>query len=202
MNVFEEIYKGNAWGFGSGHGSLPSVTKGYREFLQKFINSNNIKSVVDFGCGDWQFSKLINWGSVNYYGFEIIPDLVERNNKLYGKSNIKFLITPDDYSDLPDADLLIVKDVLQHFPNKEIKYFIKGVLKKYKYSLITNNITKNKYLNIDIELGSFRPVDLREPPFNLKATVVYSFARNRWTFNLKNLQFYEPFCSTVLLYSN
>ncbi len=52
MSIFDEIYNKNIWGFGSGHGSLPSVTKGYRKFLENFIKDNNIKSVVDYGCGD------------------------------------------------------------------------------------------------------------------------------------------------------
>ena len=27
MGVFDDIYERNLWGFGSGHGSLPAVTK-------------------------------------------------------------------------------------------------------------------------------------------------------------------------------
>jgi len=121
MNVFESIYLNNSWGFGSGHGSLPSVTKGYRRFLQDFMKDNNIKSVVDFGCGDWQFSKYINWSGVEYIGLETVPNLVTRNNELYGNNNVRFMLSPDKYYKIPKTDLLIVKDVLQHLEEEEKK---------------------------------------------------------------------------------
>ena len=34
---FDAIYSVNRWGIGSGAGSMPHVTAGYREFLQNFI---------------------------------------------------------------------------------------------------------------------------------------------------------------------
>ena len=114
MSVFDDIYKNNRWGFGSGHGSLPSVTKGYRDFLEKFIRDNEIKHVVDYGCGDWQFSRLIDWGSATYTGLDIVPSVVDENNKKHATETITFKsIQPGD-TKLPKGDLIIVKDVLQH----------------------------------------------------------------------------------------
>lgn len=55
---FEEIYATNEWGHGSGEGSLPVHTRGYVAFLQAFLAEKNITSVVDMGCGDWQFSGV------------------------------------------------------------------------------------------------------------------------------------------------
>jgi hypothetical protein len=65
---FEEIYRKNEWGYGSGHGSLPKHNKGYIEFLEKFIKDKNVRSVVDMGCGDWQFSRLVDWNGAQYQG--------------------------------------------------------------------------------------------------------------------------------------
>ena len=48
------------WGGHSGAGSLPFWTIGYRAMLENFIAMNEIKSIVDLGCGDWQFSKFMN----------------------------------------------------------------------------------------------------------------------------------------------
>ncbi|MBI4414995.1 MAG: SAM-dependent methyltransferase, partial [Candidatus Kerfeldbacteria bacterium] len=53
--IFEKIYKDKVWYKGSGSGSLPENTTTYRDFLQKYIKQNNIKSILDLGCGDWQF---------------------------------------------------------------------------------------------------------------------------------------------------
>ena len=131
MGVFDEIYKHNGWGFGSGHGSLPSVTKGYRKLLEDFIRENNIKSVVDYGCGDWQFSRLVDWGDASYTGVDVVPSVVEENTAKYGSDKITFkAIKPG--AKPPKADLLIVKDVLQHLPNATVEKFIKEVLEKIR----------------------------------------------------------------------
>lgn len=59
--LFDVVYETNMWGFGSGSGSLERVTGGYVAFLQEFFKSHNIKSIADAGCGDWQFSKNLNF---------------------------------------------------------------------------------------------------------------------------------------------
>ena len=202
MNEFEQIYKNDAWGFGSGHGSLPSVTKGYRDFLQTFIDLNNIKNVVDYGFGDWQFTKFINWDRVQYTGFETVRSLVETNTKQYDAKNIKFKLTPDNMNDLPAADLIIVKDVLQHLKTADIKKFIKVALPKYKYALITNNFVPRDQLNIEIETGSFRPLDLRLSPYTLKATAVYKFGRPKRTYSFRHRKFFDPWEEVVLMVVN
>lgn len=202
MNVFEEIYKNNSWGFGSGHGSLPAVTKGYCRFIQDFMRINEIKSVVDYGCGDWQFSRFINWQGIDYIGLEIVPDLVEKNNQLYGKKNIRFVFSPSDLSKLPEADLLLVKDVLQHLSENQIKEFIDKALPRYHFALITNGVEPLELLNRDIKTGRFRPLDLRKSPFYLDAAAVYTFGRKRRTFSIKEWKFFKPWQRIVLLYQN
>jgi SAM-dependent methyltransferase len=202
MNVFEQIYKSDAWGFGSGHGSLPSVTKGYRDFLQTFIDTNNITSVVDYGFGDWQFSRYINWEGVNYLGIEVVESLVDKNTKLYGQKNINFKKAPKNLADMTKADLIIVKDVLQHLETADVKKFIKIVLPKYKYALITNNLIPAERVNVDIETGSFRPLDLRLAPYNLDAIAVYKFGRRARTFSIRHRKFFDPWEEVVLLIAN
>ena len=78
-NEFENIYLNNIWEHGSGEGSLPIHTKGYAHFLENFLTTYNINSVVDMGCGDWQFSRLINWGDAMYQGYDIVQSVIESN---------------------------------------------------------------------------------------------------------------------------
>lgn len=200
--IFDEIYANDSWGFGSGHGSLPSVTKSYRDFLQSFIADNDVKTVLDFGCGDWQFSKYMNWDGVDYLGVETVDSLVKQNQLAYGKKNIKFAKTPRDLAKLPKADLLIVKDVLQHLESQKISEFISKVLGKYSYSLITNNTIPVERVNAEISMGAFRPLDLRLPPFNLKAAAVHSFGRKRQTYSTRHFKTFDPWKEVVLLVQN
>jgi len=175
MSVFDEIYKSNAWGFGSGHGSLPSVTKGYRALLETFIRENNVRSVVDYGSGDWQFSKLVEWGDIEYTGVDVVPSLTAENTTKYGNQKRKFVTLAPGSNGIPDADLLICKDVLQHMPNQAVQEFVANILPKFKCALITNCI------------HSTAP-----------AKVVYSFSGPK-VFSWRQRKFFPPWKKLVIL---
>jgi SAM-dependent methyltransferase len=176
QSVFSKIYATNYWDFGSGPGSLEVHTRGYREFLQKFLSEYKISSVVDVGCGDWQIARHINWEEIHYTGIDVVQDIITRNKELYGNERTEFICADVFSCDLPVADLLIVKDVLQHWPNKDIIVFLSR-LTRFKYALITNCILGSR-VNADIALGQFRPLDLNAPPFNYDFPKVYEFTNN------------------------
>ncbi len=73
--AFEAIYAENRWVYGSGVGSLPVNTTRYRAFLESFLAMNAIRTVTDFGCGDWQSSRLIDWSNIEYVGFDVVSHL-------------------------------------------------------------------------------------------------------------------------------
>jgi SAM-dependent methyltransferase len=187
-DTFEKIYQQNEWHYGSGEGSLIKYTESYINFLQNFFKENNIKSVVDLGCGDWQFSQFIDWTGIRYYGCDLVESVIDNNKKHYSQPNISFHLLQENNVELPDADLFIAKDVLQHWSNKSIKEFIPK-LSKYPLSLITNCINPRRGLtvNIDIADGEFRPLDLRLSPFNLNAEEVHSFSKygKHWLLPIK-----------------
>jgi SAM-dependent methyltransferase len=176
---FEAIYETNKWGQGSGEGSCAIHTRGYVAFLQEFLMDHSIKTVLDFGCGDWQFSQSIDWGDAHYLGVDIVDSVIEANQQLFGRPNVRFQVHADDGTPLPDADLLISKDVLQHWSYAKIHAFLPK-LSRYRFALITNCVNpRGPTTNRDIEDGDFRYLDLRSPPFNLDAKVVYSFTNHR-----------------------
>lgn len=180
--IFTNIYENGIWGkdddgFGySGPGSELKNTIFYIIFLEQFLKCNKIKSVLDVGCGDWTFSKHINWKNIKYLGIDIVKNIIEKNKKKYSKKNIKFMSLDFIKSEAPKADLLICKDVLQHLNNEEIKLFIKKT-KKFKYSLITNDLYSNSKLktNAQISTGKYRPLDLTKKPFNVKGIKIFKF---------------------------
>ena len=198
MSVFDDIYKSNTWGFGSGHGSLPSVTKGYRALLETFIRENNVRSVVDYGSGDWQFSKLVEWGDIEYTGVDVVPSLTAENTTKYGNQKRTFLTISPGSNDIPDADLLICKDVLQHIPNQAVQEFVANVLPKFKYALITNCILSPEPVNSDIGAGGFRGLDIRKAPFCVDAKVVYSFSGPK-VFSWRQRRFFPAWKKLVIL---
>ncbi len=72
---------------------------------------------MDLGCGDWQFSRRLDWASASYLGLDVVPHILERNRRLYGTATIQFAASPSSAGQLPDGDLPIVKDVFQHVSN-------------------------------------------------------------------------------------
>lgn len=177
--IFEQVYADNAWKFGSGEGSRPSQTRGYVDFLQRFLRERRIRSVVDFGCGDWQFSRRVDWSGIDYVGLDVVPGVVRRNQRRHGCASIRFREVAGAGDSLPDADLLLVKDVLQHWSNVEVARFLPR-LAPFRYALVTNCVhPSGRTLNRDVETGDFRPLDLREPPFLLPAAEVYAFEHRR-----------------------
>jgi SAM-dependent methyltransferase len=163
--AFSEIYDKNVWGKGSGVGSEPQFTTEYVAMLQRFLAQHRIKSVVDFGCGDWQFSQLIDWTGIEYRGFDIVASVIDANRLRFESANIKFEQVADGTA-LPSADLLICKDVLQHLPTAVVLRNL-GIFKQlYPNLLITNDIFPAEGANSDIDAGQWRPLRLDQAPFN------------------------------------
>lgn len=197
--IFSAVYRLNAWGFGSGHGSLPQYTTPYREFLQRFMLENAVQSVVDFGCGDWQFSRLMDWSKVDYLGLDIVKHVITCNQAKYGSDRIRFALAPSSFSDMEGCDLLIVKDVLQHLPSTVIHEFMDQVVSRFRHTLITNCVEPASCLNSEISAGRFRPLDLRLAPFSYPAPAILSFSGPN-TFSLRSCRMYPAWRKLVLHY--
>jgi SAM-dependent methyltransferase len=173
--VFDDIYRNRVWGTDargagtSGFGSTMAFTTVYRAFLQDFLAKNRIRSVVDAGCGDWQFSRSIDWTGIDYAGCDIVESVVREDQERYGAANVRFFRCDMVTTDLPAADLLIVKDVLQHLSFRDIQQFLKQ-LPKYKHVLIINDVDPVSFttVNRDVETGGYRPLDMTHPPFDMQ----------------------------------
>lgn len=179
--VFTSVYTNAVWdrneeGLGtSGPGSTLKTAQPYMEFLQKFLASNNIQSVADIGCGDWTFSKHVHWGDIQYTGYDVVKDVIEKNKIKFAKPTITFIHGDAVHLNLPSADLLLCKDVLQHLPLEDIQLFLTQ-LPKFKHCLITNDVDYTlSSTNQQVQRGGYRTLDLTKPPFNLRGTKVLTY---------------------------
>jgi SAM-dependent methyltransferase len=168
--IFTEIYKNSLWGNNnqeeyngsSGTGSdIEYNVNSYVPFLKNFINNNNIKSVIDLGCGDFRCGELIyNDINVSYTGYDAYKNVIEYNkNKFVLNSKINF-IHLDFYNNMDKiegGELCILKDVLQHWSTNSINIFLDYLItsKKFKYILICNCCYQEQ-CNTDIKDGEFR----------------------------------------------
>jgi SAM-dependent methyltransferase len=174
-NTFNRIYAEGTWGRDvagkgvSGTGSTLEITREYRAYVEDFIKKHNVKSVVDAGCGDWNFSSAIDWNGASYLGVDIASDVIATVRARHEKANVKFRVG-DITDELPAADLLISKDVLQHLSNKLVHNFIENNLRKgkYKWVILTNDRGSK---NPDIANGGYHAIDLAAPPFEVRGLV-------------------------------
>ena len=188
-DIFSNIYDNH--GFGSlesrsGPGSTLDETKKLRESIKKIIKDKNIKSVVDIPCGDFNWMKEIVFNFDSYIGGDIVIKAIEENNERYSNSRIKFIEFDIVNDEIPNGDLLIVRDIIGHFPIEDGVKILKNILNsKCKYLLSTTWAKKigNDWFpcekndvhreNEGVDYGRFYPVNLMSNPFNLPNAEIY-----------------------------
>ena len=137
---WDTIYKNGGWkGEGSGRGSTVENNQFLISWLLDFILKNNIKNIVDVGCGDlqWMSALFKNKPNLMYTGIDCVDSLIKSHQKNY--SYYAFFckdISQNEPLLKGKYDLVICKDVLQHNTKKPEK-IINSIDKiKSKYKLI------------------------------------------------------------------
>jgi hypothetical protein len=180
ISAFEDIYKNNKWGdpssiinrknkkYYSGGGTDPDNDKNntYINLIQSYVDRDDVNTVIEIGCGDWEVSSRINWTSVKYTGYDVVDELIQYNIDTYSNESVKFICDSNIIvENILKADLLIVKDVFQHLPLSFYENFIKDITKNFKYNIITNDYAYN---NLNIDFGGYTGNNFSSSPFFLK----------------------------------
>tara|TARA_R110000824_G_scaffold103736_2_gene246400 strand:+ start:2151 stop:2726 length:576 start_codon:yes stop_codon:yes gene_type:complete len=177
---FTDIYQNNLWGSKetkSGLGSELKNTITMLENLPKIIEKYKIKSILDVGCGDWNWFKEMDIDTT-YTGIDIVEPLIEELNKKHKNNNIEFIHSDAIEEKFRNYDMVIARDVLFHFSYKDIFKFMSNLQESQsKYFLTTHS---GDFINKDIETGDWRPINLFAKPFNFP-TPIYSFKDNNGT---------------------
>ena len=61
-----------------------------------------------------------------YIAVDIVENLIERNKTLFKEDNLEFHCLDIVEDDLPKADCIILRQVLQHLSNAEIETIVKN----------------------------------------------------------------------------
>lgn len=136
LKIFTDYYEKCTWGNNgnekyrgsSGPGSSVEFNSDhYIPFLKKFITDNEVKTVVDLGCGDFRCGPHIyNDLNVKYVGYDAYEKVVSNNKENFNPSKFQFhhLDFLNNKEKLISADMCILKDVLQHWFMEEIYSFL------------------------------------------------------------------------------
>ncbi|MEQ8194271.1 MAG: class I SAM-dependent methyltransferase [Rhodospirillales bacterium] len=168
-SIFSFYYDKNLFGSKdslSGTGSSLEATRTIRTYLPGLLADLGAKKILDVPCGDFFWAKELDWSGLDYTGADVVEALVAANNEKYGRDNIRFKVLDILTDNLPEADLILCRDLFIHFPNECVLKAL-GRIKASgaKYLLTTHyaGVEENK----DITLGSFRPLNLQRAPFFL-----------------------------------
>lgn len=158
--VMEQIYEMKLWGnnnsnFYSGEGSHhPKIIEPYITVVSTFLKSFKQPLVVcDLGCGDFNVGKHFIIHVKEYIAIDIVSSLIDFNSKIYNNDNLEFHCLDISKDNLPQADCVIIRQVLQHLSNNEVANIL-DKLSHYKYIIITEHIPNGFFIpNKDIIAG-------------------------------------------------
>ncbi|WP_178987418.1 class I SAM-dependent methyltransferase [Winogradskyella schleiferi] len=180
-DAMSQIYDLNLWGgkdydFYSGSGSHDSeIIEPYLDSVIAFLKShNNSLTVCDLGCGDFNVGKELVKYTKKYIAIDIVENLIDRNKSLFKADNLEFHCLDIAEDKLPEADCVILRQVLQHLSNAEIVQIVKK-LSHYKYVILTEHLPVGKFIpnkaiisGQGIRLKQNSGVDVLSMPFNLE----------------------------------
>jgi len=170
------LWGGNDFDFYSGEGSHDvKIVQPYIDAITTFLSShNNSLTICDLGCGDFNIGKHLVKNTKRYIAIDIVENLIERNKALYKSNNLEFQCLDISEDELPKADCIILRQVLQHLSNEEIQHIVES-LTNYKYIILTEHIpigdfepNKDKIAGQGIRIKQNSGVDLLKEPFHLE----------------------------------
>jgi len=172
--TFRHIVQEKKWGINdslSGGGSDLEQTRIVRERLPQLWSEFDVTTVLDAPCGDFYWMNHVPLDGISYVGGDILPELIERNAELYGRSNVSFRRIDLLQDELPTVDLILCRDCLMHFSNRDVLAALNNICDSGSTYLLTTTFA-NRQRNHDIVTGQFRPLNLQARPVSLPAPIL------------------------------
>ena len=168
QKIFSDIYVNNSWANDesvSGRGSTLARTEVIRTQLSGLLNSVRAKSLLDAACGDFNWMRHTPLSGVDYLGVDIVPELIARNQRMYGDETTRFVLLDITRDELPQMDLILCRDCFIHLSSEDGLRTIANFERSGSRFLLATTHTRVTE-NVDIESGAWRNVNLQLPPYN------------------------------------
>jgi SAM-dependent methyltransferase len=186
-DIFTLIYDRHRWGksknrddrYYSGPGSHKSeIVDAYVSAVTQFLLSMRKRpDVVDLGCGDFAVGARIRPYCGRYIACDVVEGLISRNKTKYAESDVEFRVVDIINDELPDGEVAIIRQVLQHLSNSAIEKIVAKLSSTYRFLIIAEHLVladgfapnreKPTGPGIRGDHGD-GGVILTEPPFNLE----------------------------------
>ncbi len=167
-DMFERTYAQGGWVHASnqesrsGLGSESWATEGLLDRISESMELLGCRSLVDVGCGDWNWMKLqaIHF---DYTGVDIVPNVIAENQQ-YARENVRFLVCNAITDIPPNADLALCREVLFHLSFANAKSVVKNTCRSARHLCATTDL--DIWFNSDIRTGDYRQLNLLRAPFS------------------------------------
>ncbi|MGH9196957.1 MAG: class I SAM-dependent methyltransferase [Acidimicrobiia bacterium] len=174
-DYFTQVYQQNYWGGDvskSGVGSEGDFAKQKANLAKAIIAEYGISSIVDLGCGDFNWMKDLTPQIQRYHGVDVVPELVRSNVSRFSAPHISFqcldLSDPEEQQRLTvrQADLVMCLDVFGHLLNKEVDSLLRFVLHDMttRFFLVTNRREPGSDAYLRREKNRMEGIDLEHHP--------------------------------------
>jgi SAM-dependent methyltransferase len=167
--AFEEIYEKGLWVQHSGQeslsgtGSSRAATKGLISALSEGMELLGCKSLVDVGCGDWNWMQSETF-RFQYLGIDIVESVIARNQE-FSRPGVSFARLDAIREPLPGADMALCREVLFHLSFSDAHAVLRNIARSCRYLCVTSDA--DVLFNSDVPSGDFRCLNLLRRPFAL-----------------------------------
>lgn len=200
---FIEVYEKNIWqsnesrsgpGSEKNHPTIQNLIKIVIDLINLKMSDIQELIISDCPCGDFNWINMLlieifnktNIKKINYYGYDIVPNLKNDFDKLNKINNVSYNFNQLDITkNIPNkSDIIICKELFIHLSFNDIKSSLNNFKTSQSSFLICNDFENIE--NVDItynnnSLGLCRPVCLTLEPFNLKNYILSYFDYKVWT---------------------
>jgi hypothetical protein len=176
--IFETIYRENSWGgleSRSGNASGLATTARLRSQLPGLIEPLGVGSLLDVPCGDFFWMQHVPL-DMDYIGADIVPAIIESNIRQHAGPRRRFLVLDMVRDALPRTELILCRDVFVHFSFEEALLTLRNFKRTGATYLMTTTFV-DWPRNHEATTGSWRPLNLRLPPFNLPEPIAIASER-------------------------
>ena len=165
---FARIYSTNLWSdpeSRSGVGSSLDSTRVVRAELPGALRKLKTRVLLDVPCGDFTWMEQVDLTGTEYIGGDIVPRIVEENQRLHASESRRFVHIDLTRDPLPDADVLLCRDCLVHLSYANIRIVQQNIARSnIRFVLMTSFPGRRD--NYDVSDGDWRALDFQAPPFS------------------------------------
>ena len=165
---FARIYSTNLWSdpeSKSGVGSRLDSTRVLSAELPMALRQLEARALLDVPCGDFTWMEHVDLSGIEYIGGDIVPSIVEENQRLHARKSRRFMQLDLTRDVLPNADVLLCRDCLVHLSYTNIRAVLANIAHSSIHFVLMTSFPGRRD-NYDVADGDWRPLDFQAPPFS------------------------------------